>query len=62
MDEEHDERTDRPEEASSAEYPKDPGASKMGALERIEKSLRKQEEDSPDRDESDARQGEREDG
>ena len=57
MDDEQDERTDRPEEESSGEYPKDPGASKMGALERIGKSLRKQDEGSPDHDESDARQG-----
>lgn len=49
-----------PDDAADAEteYPKSPGASKMGALERIERSLERQSEDTPGRKaDADARQG-----
>ncbi len=52
---------DRDEERrDETEYPKAPGASKMEALERIERSLERQSESTPDRSAADARGSENE--
>ncbi len=62
MDEERREAGEPGPEGSAAhsEYPRAPGASKMEALRRIERSLEEQSEHTPDRERTvDARDGER---